>query len=438
MPGHSVRQLARFGYSVYPTLLSPDGRWLALTLGLSARSLRAASILVDTQDDAHRWWKTRDSFYSDAFLTPHSYTRSPWLPDGRLIWAEGGQVVIGDEKGEQILNPPEPVYQAEYASQDIAFAISDVGNLWRVDLGSGNWEKVTTPRPPRTGNLGNSFHLAWDGTYGLAFQGGQMWRIPAKMGMAAEPLPDVIVNPVGRGGGTIPTAELAGSPFWLIGYAITTQNGEAEGFLVDLRNGHVVTAQDLGISTEYALVDYSISPGGHWLAITLRRRGTPFTGPNDSNLDLYLAPAQDLMAGRVLKGVSVAAWHTSPSAIILKDGAADTLRVMRLPLSPDNQMTSLAEVKPPIATLPDVIVAVDANSPARLQEFSLDGHLLGILDLSAYYDEVHTLEGALDLRAHEGETRSAMVGPARVFVGVTGGQPHDGSGCTEALIEWDR
>ncbi len=239
----------------------------------------------------------------------------------------------------------------------------------------------------------------------------------------AEPLPDVNVKVIGRGGTTAATAELANSPYWLIGLPIE-DNGGAEGFVVDLRNGHVLNSTDVGLPEKYGLIDYSISPGGRWLAITLWQKETRYTGPNDPNLELYLAPSQNLKAGRVLKGVSVVAWHTDPPAVILRDNAMGMLQVMRLPLSSTSSAVVLPGVKPPVATLPNAVFAVATDSPTRLLQFDLDGHLIGTLDLSAYAEGIHTVMGRGN----------------RVFLDVTGsrlqGLSNSQRVCTYALVEW--
>ena len=197
--GQRLRQLAGLGYPAFPIQSSPDGRWLQLALQFHPTVYAGtAEAVIDTQDEAHGWLDMESSFYLDYYLTPHYYPRSPWLPDGRLLWGEGDTIFLGDWQNPQTLEPPDPVWEIRYASQGIAFARNTAGDLWRVDLTSGKWEKVTTSRP---GNLGYFFSLAWDGSYGVAFQEGQMWRVPARMGAVAEPLPDVEVKIVGRGGG---------------------------------------------------------------------------------------------------------------------------------------------------------------------------------------------------------------------------------------------
>jgi hypothetical protein len=423
--GQHVRELAGLEYPAFPLSLSADGRWLDMVLAYGLSTGNSADVVIDTEGNNHRWLSIQHWFYPDAYFTPHYYPPSPWLPDERALWTKDGQVFMGNGQNQRVLDPPEPMVNIQYASRDIAFASSRAGYLWRVDLRSDKWEQVNAPRPPRAGQLSGVI-LAWDGSYGVAISPPDAWRIPTRMGAMAEPLPDVKVNVVGRGGTTAATAELVNSPYWLIGLPIEN-NGGAEGFVVDLRNGHVLNSSDIGLPEKYALIDYSISPGGHWLAITLWQTETQYTGPNDSNLELYLAPSQNLKAGHVLKGVSVVAWHTDPPAVILRDNATGMLQVMRLPISSTSSVVSLPGAKPPVTTLPNMIFAVADDSPARLLQFDLDGHLIGTLDLSAYAEGIHTVMGRGD----------------RVFLDVTGSRlqemPYSHINvriCTYSLIEW--
>lgn len=80
----------------------------------------------------------------------------------------------------------------------------------------------------------------------------------------------------------------------------------------------------------------------------------------------------------------------------------------------------LPGAKPPMATLPNAPMALDACSPGRLLRFDLDGQLVGALDLSAHYQEVDALKGAGD----------------RVFAGAIRNQPEADGTCAYTLIAW--
>jgi hypothetical protein len=308
------------------------------------------------------------------------------------------------------------MWEVQYASSEIAFARDQAGDLWRVDLRSGLWEKVRTPRPPKVGTLGGYYILARDGSYALAFQDGQMWRIPTRMGTLAEPLPDVEVEIVGRGGPSgPPSTQLADGPYWLLGLPRSGEVGVgSEGFVVNERESSILTPRDLHLPEGYYIVGYYASPDGRWLAVTITDdRQQPWEQP-----DVYLAPSTDLTAGRVVEGISVTDWHTDAPAVVFKDNATGVLSVARLPLTDTTTMAALKGARPPLTTLPDMIFAVDASFPARLLQFDLDGRSLDTLDLSAQYESILTVRGAL----------------GRVFLGVQGRQPDNA--CTYALVEW--
>ena len=416
---HRVRQLTGPNYPILPLDTSPDGKWLAVAIqtgnpaGLteitSWEQARISIGLVDVQNNAPWLMQTNASAFPPDYLP-----RVNWLRDGRLLWVdEAHRVFVGNGQNRRDLNAPVPISQVEYASGNIAFAQAEDLDLWRVDLASETWEKVTTSRPPKVGALGGYFILARDGSYALAFQDGQMWRIPAEMGAVAEPLPDVKVEIVGRGGPSGPiSTQLANSPYWLIGLPAEFHGIESEGFVVDVRSGRIAIPKDLALPDNYRLRAFNASPDGKWLAVNLWDKSA------EQEAALYSTPADDLTAGRKITGYSVLAWHTAAPAIILKENTTDAVSVVRLPLADTPPVTTLIGAQPPFGTLPDLNIAVDTRSPARLLQFSLDGSLLGIFDLSTQYESILAMRGTAD----------------RLFLGVKGRQTDNA--CVYALIEW--
>ncbi len=413
-----MRHLAGLDYPVFPLDLSPDGRWLMVAFVIGEITGRAATVAIDTQGDAHWWMNTRAHFFPYYFVAyPYLYSSlyPRWLPDGRLLWVnQVCKVFVWDGQNRRELSAPVPVYPVywvEYASKGIAFAHAWGGGLWRVDLAFERWEEVTTHRPPRLGTLGNAI-LAYDGSYALAFQAdqtaAQMWRIPAEMGTLAEPLPDIQgwVDVPGHGGPSgPPSTHLAGTSYWLLNVGIA--------IVVNERDGNVITAEDLHLPEGYYILDYYASPDGRWLAVTITdNREQSWEQP-----DVYLTPATDLTAGRIVEGVSVAGWHTDTPAVIFRNHVTGALSVTRLPLIDATPGAPLDNAMSPLATLPNMVFAVDAASPARLLQFDLDGNLLSTLDLSAQYDLIRIGTGAAD----------------RVFLGVMRSQDDTG---THALVEW--
>ncbi len=420
--GHRLRQFAGLDYPVFPFGLSPSGRWLEVAFEIEKSTGDAAMAVIDNQGEAHWWINTEAFFFTPYFAEyPYLYPSSfrPWLPAGRRLWVdEVGKVYIGDGQNRQNLGAPELMWDVLYATNGIAFARGG-GDLWRVRLESGTWEKVTTPRPPETGSLGGSGLMSHDGSYLLAFQGPQMWRIPAQMGAVAEPLPDVEVEIVGRGGPSgPPSTQLADSHYWLLGLPRAGEVGVgSEGFVVNERTGSLLTAEDLHLSEAYFIREYYASPDGRWLAVIINDdRLQPWL-----NTDLYIAPSTDLTAGEIAEGVSVARWHTESPAVILRDHMTGALSVARLPLADATAGATLNGAMPPLVTLPQAVFALDASSPARLLQFDLDGSLLNTLDLSAQYEAIITGIGVEN----------------RVYLGAANYPAEDSRTCTYALVEWE-
>ncbi|HEY4690935.1 MAG TPA: hypothetical protein VIK33_16605 [Anaerolineae bacterium] len=322
---------------------------------------------------------------------------------------------MGDGQQRRDLSPPEPMFNVRYASGGIAFAQAEDGDLWRVDTVSRTWAEVTAPGLPKEDRLGYSFAVARDGSYVLAFPANRMWRVPVEMGTAAEPLPNVKVEIVGMGGPFGLPVQLADSPYWLIDLPIVGKDGVwVQGFVVDTNQGRVVTVEDLSLPEEYYVRKFRASPDGRWLAVSLT---DDLQQPQTA---VYITPSNNLTAGHVVTGVSVAGWHTSLPAVIFRDNATGTLSVVRLPLADGTSGVILNGAMPPLIMLPHRLFAVDASLPARLLQLDVDGNLMGELDLSEHYDSISAGIGAM----------------GRVFLTVMGDLHRSDSKCTYTFVEW--
>ncbi len=429
LDGYHVRQLAGLDYPIIPLDLSPDGHWLAVAFQTgnpegdlqitSWQQAQAAIAIIDMRGETHWWINTH------SFVFPDFPYHMNWLPDGRVLWVdEAHQVFVGDGQNRRKLDAPVQMDYTVYASNGIAFAQAADGELWRVDLSSGKWEKVTTPRPPEPGGrLGYDFVVAQDGSYALVKGGDGMtaillWRVPAKRGVMAEPLPDIKVQIMGHGGPSYPLdTQLANTAYWLLGTTIVLENDIwSNGFVIDTRTGRIITAEDLGLPKEYYLHDFRASLDGKWLAVSLLKR-------NDKawqDAGLYVTAADHLTTGHVVTEVSVASWHMTSPAVILHNKETDTFSVAQLPFANATAGASLNDAMPPFIALPNRLFAIDANSSAHLLQFDLDGRLLNTLDLSGDYDLLSYGTGATD----------------RVYFGAKGHQAQGDSICRYALVEW--
>lgn len=418
--GQRVRQLTGLDYPIIPFDPSPNGRWLIIALELVPSTGRAATAVIDIKGDTHWWMNTTTYFFADYFVDYPHYLSTHWLPDGRLLWVnESHKVLLGGQQYRRDLGAPELIYWIEYMSDGIAFAQDEDGDLWRVELATARWEQVTPPRPREEGQLGHYFIVAQDRSYALSFTANQkLWRVPLRMGAAPEALTIVRAEIPGMGGPSgPPSVQLADSLHWLLSLPVLEGNGVGSwGMIVNERDGNFLTAKDLQLPEGYYGTGFYASPEGRWLAVSLTddpRRPWQQAG-------VYIAPATDLTAGRVIKGVSIAGWHTTWPAVILRSLTTGALSIAHLPLTDATPGAVLANAAPPLITLPTAIIAVDARSPARVLQFDIEGHLLKTLDLSTRYDKI----------------RAGVSTPGRVFLSAIDAHSKKNGMCTYALIEW--
>lgn len=409
--GQRVRQLTGLDYSIIPFDPSPNGRWLIIALELVPSTGRAATAVIDTRGDTHWWMNTITYFFADYFVDYPHYLSTHWLPDGRLLWVnESHKVLLGGQQDRHDLGAPEPIDWVEYMSDGIAFAQDEDGDLWRVELATARWEQVTAPRPREEGPLGHFFIIAQDRSYALSLTANhRLWRIPIRMGASPEALATVGFNALGRGGPSgPPSVQLANSPYWLMG---------EWSVIVNERDGSFLTPRDIRLPEGYhGGAGLNASPDGRWLAIPL----TSDPLQPWEHTGVYIAPATNLAAGRVIKGVSVVGWHITGPAVVLRNLVTGALSVARLPLTGGTTGAALADAAPPLIMLPTAIVAMDARSSARVLQFDLDGHLLKTLDLAARYKGIRAGIGATD----------------RVFLSAVDAHSKKNGMCTYALIEW--
>lgn len=425
----TVRHFTSATFHLIPVGLTQDGRWLA-TAFQGAES-RAAVAMIDTQANEH-WWVNTDTYFDLAVDAPFD-TWKQWLARDRLVWLDetgGQQVLVSEGETFRLLEAPVPLYGVRYASNNIAFAQAGEGALWRVNLISNQWEEVTTSQPPIVGSLGGYYSIAEDGTYAFSFQGGQhgaqMWRILAEMGAIAEPLPDIEMplNIIGSGAPLPMPRQLANSSYWLITLPLVLEGSmeniqeaiTASGIVVDTRDGHVLSAEDLGFSDEYYLTRFSLSPDSKWLSIELTDR------ESHQVVGLYLTAVDDLTSGRLIDSsdLSVVGWHPDSLVAIFRNEATEMFSVAPLPLIDGSPGVPLEGAGKWLAVLSGSIITTAANDPAHVLQFDLEGNLLNTLDLSSQYESVQVIQGTA----------------ARTYLGTVGHQSQENNTCTYGLVEW--
>jgi len=281
---------------------------------------------------------------------------------------------------------------------------------------------VVNPRPPQVGKLGNDFTLAPDGTYGLAVQAEEpgivrIWRIPARMGAPAEPIPEVELRGLGRGASPEEprTQALGDLPYW---YVFMPNEELGDGFLLDLRNGRVVRPADLGLSERFWT--YAAYPTGRWVAITLVPSGHVLQGREDPAQTLYLAPAANLQAGVRKPGAILAAWLDNPPAAVIQEIGASTLRILRLESVGTISELPLTGASLPMGSAGGMWLAVARDAPARLLRLMPEGQIREGLDLSPFYARIEWIRSRGD----------------RVYLGAVLKAPGPDGTCRYALVEW--
>lgn len=308
----------------------------------------------------------------------------------------------------------------KYAANNVAFTQDEEGNLWRVDVDTGQWEELISAGD----NVSGYYGIARDGFYAFVLQDQEMWRIPAEMGTAVEQLPNVkmTLDVLGSGRTIPPLRQLGNTSFWLISLPfvlkgnVLSEDSIFGGIIVNTQDGTVLAAEEIGLSPEHYLTNLHLSSDGEWLSISLT------DGESRQIAGLYLTPADDLASGQLINssGLSVVGWHTNPPAVIFRDEAAGTLSVATFPLADESTGVPLEGAGEWPRIMPGSIITTAADNPARILQFDLEGNLVNTLDLSAQYESVQVAQGAAE----------------RVYLATVGRQSQENNACTYGLIEW--
>lgn len=216
---------------------------------------------------------------------------------------------------------------------------------------------------------------------------------------------------------------------WLISLTIvlsgTPASGvHAGGIIVDTRNGTLLSVENLGLSGEFYLTQFALSPDGEWLAVALTE------GESRQVVGLYLTPDEVLTAGRMIESSDlwVAGWHiigrilthTDPPAVIFRNESTGTLSVALLPLTDGSPGSPLRGAGKLLAATAGSIMATAADNSALVLQFDLEGNLLNTLDLSSQYESVPVAQAAA----------------GRIYLAVMGHQSRENNACVYGIVEW--
>jgi hypothetical protein len=322
--------------------------------------------MVDVEDDAHWWW--------DGVNFPY------WLPDGRLLKVtQSGAVLVGQAGAWQDLEAPTPISFFPLVADGIGFAGAQPDDngvlyrgLWRVDLATKTWELAA---PEMTISR---LALAQDGSYvlALAFHEDRLWRVPVALDASLDSTTmQSIYDPLGSGGSPPPPTHLRNTTRWLLHRGAILNEREADqglplhfGLLYDGENGRLLRYHDLPvIAPEPYNFDrrYDAPPNGEWLAITLWALSDD-PSPQITDRALYVAPGDDLAAGRLLPGLALVSWLKEPTAVIVRDVETGALSLYLLPITEKSSPIALHSAGSVIVSSPmtkePVVLATDLDA----------------------------------------------------------------------------
>lgn len=409
-----VRYLSSFEYRPVPLNAGPDGNEIAVML--KSRTGEAGLTMINADGDAHWWWD-RDTYYAENTGFFH------WLPDGRLLRVQNGDIRIGTHDNWQTIQAPAPMSYVRYTSTGIAFARArESETWWRLNIASETWEQVPNALP--------SFRIsiAQDGSRVASYdQIDRLWHAPVALGASAQTVTVEPFEELGSGRTPLPSTHLANSPYWWIDESILRTPVILLGGRYGVTRGNMIVHEDTGavIRLDYLPVPahynhdavYTVPSDGEWLAVDLWDISEPAPNRRIEAYGLYVAPSHDVTAGTVITGVQSTGWVTEPDAIVVQRRPTNTLAVVQLPATGETATVPLEGAGELLTTSPDGIVALEAGTSTRLLLFTVDGQVTATLDLSDHYDFVE---------------RAFAVGN-RVYLtaGITG--PND---CTYGLVEW--
>jgi hypothetical protein len=328
-----VREFPQVGAQVLSADPSPDGRFWVLKL--LRETLPGGPNLVTLQvldSESDTLWLASE----EGNDLQHQHA---WLPDGRLLWVDQGALWVssGDGQTRLNLNAPEPMHEVWAGAEQMAL-VGGESAIWQLDTFSGEWtrvDEIVGNGPPVT--FGGNLSISPDGTFAAFIFGGELWKVPLKVGEPAVHL--ATIEYPGRGGRINPPYPLADSPSWAVGEAASgfSETQSFGGVLLDSRDGRIVPVSEVypGIVESYS--PPVASPDGRWLAIS---QGPP-NNEGTSN-GYYIAPSEEIYLGQEIPGQALLGWSSEPAAVYLLRGS----ELVRVALPSGESTTLLSGLEP--------------------------------------------------------------------------------------------
>ncbi len=311
------------------------------------------------------------------------YVEHQWLPDGRLLWIEDGEVFLasGDGLDRRGMDAPAQMSEIWLGANNVAL-VSGHG-LWRLFLNTGKWEPVANA----AGISGASGQLTMslDGTFAAVTNSGQISMVPLQAGVPARQL--ITIDYPGRDNRISPPMPIPNSPYWLLP-EVDFEGQPTQPMLLDTRDSSLHLL-DKFLPGAGPLSLLGFSEDGLWVyARVLSTQNENYS--NTSVYDWYVAPSNDLEAGMVVYtgdyNALIVGWETDPPALWLR-ASQDSEEVLRIPLPSGEPKTILdpAKLHPEDVRflLEDVMIdysdwAIPGN---RVRALSGQGNTLGLLEL---------------------------------------------------------
>jgi hypothetical protein len=228
-----------------------------------------------------------------------------WLPDGRLLWTENGEISIAEADGTNKIKlaVPVPIDELWLGAENIALARSE-DRLWRVDVQSDIWQEVPGISPIRNLAIVNNGRAALSISIVEDYTTAEYWYIPLAFGG----LPKLAAAGdfcCGHGGRAFAPYRIEPGPYWHAAYL------EQEAY-IDERDGSMVSEEE---AFPTPLADDPVafySPDGQWAILET-------DGPGN-----HIAPVQDLQDVLLIEG-EILSWQSDPPAVFVLSYSEDNM-----------------------------------------------------------------------------------------------------------------